>query len=188
MKPWMMLLMVGGGAGTRSLMTQTFTSNATWVAPATTTRLETASGSGAAGTPPSGGTPDQHGWFTLFIDTFHRRDTGEPVQTSSQGPNVMDGSPMPDNYCDPQQFFTLEESSVYSDVTTCYSHLSVTVAGTPGTAPTTGANTTGFGQFFPGGTGGAASTVSFTAVPVTPNTGYPIVVPSGGSLTITWYQ
>lgn len=188
MKPWMMLLMTGGGSATRSLKTQTFTSNATWVAPATTSRLETASGNGAAGTPSEGGTSDQHGWAIVYIDTYHRRDTGEADQVSEQGPNVLDGSPMPSDYCDPQQFYTMADSSVYSDATRCYLHINVTVPGTPGTPPTTGANTTGFGEFFPGGTGGAASTVSFTAVPVTPNTGYPIVVPSGGRLTITWYE
>lgn len=58
-----------------------------------------------------------------------------------------------------------------------------------------GAATTGVGKTFPGGTlsgsapyrtAVAAVTTSFTNVPVTPGVSYPIVVPSGGSLTITY--
>lgn len=52
--------------------------------------------------------------------------------------------------------------------------------------PTTGASTTGFGKTFPGGTGGAATPTTFNNVAVTPGVSYPIVVPSGGSLTITY--
>lgn len=63
------------------------------------------------------------------------------------------------------------------------------ILGNPG-APTTGA-----GKTFPGGTltgtepyrtTVAAVTTNFTNVPVTPGVSYPIVVPSGGSLTITF--
>lgn len=53
---------------------------------------------------------------------------------------------------------------------------------------TTGADSTGFGKTFPGGVGGAASTVSFTNVAVTSGSSYNVVVPSGGSITISYYQ
>lgn len=53
---------------------------------------------------------------------------------------------------------------------------------------TTGANTTGFGKTFPGGAGGPASVTSFTDVAVTENTSYPVTVPTGGSLTISYYR
>jgi len=58
-----------------------------------------------------------------------------------------------------------------------------------------GAATTGVGKTFPGGTltgtepyrtTVAAVTTNFTNVPVTPGVSYPIVVPAGGSLTITF--
>jgi hypothetical protein len=58
-----------------------------------------------------------------------------------------------------------------------------------------GAATTGVSKTFPGGTltgiepyrtTVAAVTTNFTNVPVTPGVSYPIVVPSGGSLTITF--
>jgi hypothetical protein len=58
-----------------------------------------------------------------------------------------------------------------------------------------GAATTGVSKTFPGGTltgtepyrtTVAAVTTNFTNVPVTPGASYPIVVPAGGSLTITY--
>jgi hypothetical protein len=58
-----------------------------------------------------------------------------------------------------------------------------------------GAATTGVSKTFPGGTltgtepyrtTVAAVTTNFTNVPVTPGVSYPIVVPAGGSLTITF--
>ena len=67
---------------------------------------------------------------------------------------------------------------------------------TPGYAlGNVGAATTGVSKTFPGGTltgtepyrtTVAAVTTNFTNVPVTPGVSYPIVVPSGGSLTITY--
>jgi hypothetical protein len=53
---------------------------------------------------------------------------------------------------------------------------------------TTGANATAFGKTFPGGAGGPAIPASYSAVPVTPGQSYPIVVPSGGSVTITYQK
>lgn len=54
--------------------------------------------------------------------------------------------------------------------------------------PTTGASATAFGRTFPGGTGGPASPTNFTNVAVTEGASYPVVVPAGGSVTITYYQ
>lgn len=54
------------------------------------------------------------------------------------------------------------------------------------TEPSTGASTTGFGKDFPGGTGGPASPTTYNNVAVTPGASYSIIVPSGGSLTITY--
>lgn len=59
-----------------------------------------------------------------------------------------------------------------------------------------GAAATAIGQTFPGGTysgsypngvGNAAVTTTFTNVAVTPGTSYPIVVPSGGEVTLQYY-
>jgi hypothetical protein len=59
-----------------------------------------------------------------------------------------------------------------------------------------GASSTALGQTFPGGgysgsypngTGSAASTTTYTNIAVTPGASYPIVVPSGGSVTLEYY-
>lgn len=55
----MMLAMRG-----RRRKTQTFYSNATWIAPATTSRVETVAGSGGAGTP---GAPQQYGYGSTVV-------------------------------------------------------------------------------------------------------------------------
>lgn len=163
----------------RQQVTQTFTGNATWPAPTTTSRIDTASGYGRAGSP---GTPSKTGWYRIVTTTYQRRD-GQPQQDAVQEAPVFDGSPKPGNYCDaPVQ---TPDSTVYYSYVQCYSYFSTTQAGTP---PTTGASTTAFGKTFPGGTGGPASTTTFSNVIVTPGASYNIVVPSGGSLTITYFK
>lgn len=52
----------------------------------------------------------------------------------------------------------------------------------------TGASATGFGYTFPGGSGGAATPATYTNVTVGPGNPYSVVVPSGGSITITWTE
>lgn len=54
--------------------------------------------------------------------------------------------------------------------------------------PTTGASATGFGRTFPGGTGGPASTTTYGVTAVVGGQSYSVVVPAGGSITITYYQ
>jgi hypothetical protein len=53
---------------------------------------------------------------------------------------------------------------------------------------TTGASTTGFGLTFTGGVGGAATPSTATKVTVTPGAGNVLVIPAGGSITITYYK
>lgn len=171
----------------RQQVSQTFTANATWTAPVTTSSIDNASGKGAAGTP---GTPDtggRTGWYRLTITNYHRRDGSGTDQTSSSSAPVY-GSPMPASYCDPQVFYTTSQSTVYDSSDTCYEYLSYTEPTTPGTPATTGASSTAFGKTFPGGTGGAATTTTFTNIAITPGASYSIVVPSGGSITITYTQ
>lgn len=51
---------------------------------------------------------------------------------------------------------------------------------------TTGLPASAFGKTFPGGTGGTATTTSYTNVPVSAGQTYQITVPTGGSVTITY--
>jgi hypothetical protein len=53
---------------------------------------------------------------------------------------------------------------------------------------TTGANTTGFGKTFAGGSGGPAGSASYANVPVVAGTVYNLSVASGGSLVFTYLQ
>lgn len=55
-----------------------------------------------------------------------------------------------------------------------------------GSGATTGASSTGFGKTFTGGVGVAAVASTYTNVTITASTGYPIVVPSGGYITIVY--
>ena len=72
--------------------------------------------------------------------------------------------------------------SAYADVVVNY----YTSYGQPALAATTGADTTGFGKIFPGGVGGPASFTSFGPQTITPGP-YTFVVPSGGSITFSFY-
>lgn len=56
----------------------------------------------------------------------------------------------------------------------------------PATSATTGASTTGFSKTFAGGVGVSATSTTYTNVAITASTGYPIVVPTGGYITITY--
>lgn len=165
----------------RQQVTQTFTGNATWTAPVTTSRIDTASGKGAAGSTSSTTT---NGWYSIATTTLHRRDGGTD-QTASQSAGVFDGSPMPSNYCDPTVYYTIDQSTVYTDSIKCYSFYATSKTDT---TVTTGGSSTGFGKTFPGGVGGAASVTAFSNIAITPGATYNIVVPPGGSLTITYFQ
>lgn len=176
------------GIAERKLVSQTFTANTTWTAPATS-NLETLVGNGAAGKPGEPGYTDP--------DTTQYRLERYRQQYTSDGAGgyYQDGGPslyttgnwvssppdQPDDYCDPPG-----GASYY-----CYSYVigTRTVAGAthPPVPATTGASATGFGKTFPGGTGGAATPVPYNNVAVTPGASYPLVVPSGGSITITYY-
>jgi hypothetical protein len=151
------------------------TANTSWVAPFTTSNIDTAIGKGAAGTPSDPGT-----YTTHYIDYLTRRSDGG-VETLDGGTTTSTGL-APADYCDPVQ--SEDSSTVYSSSQRCYQF---TQNYSPSSA-TTGASTTAFGKTFPGGTGGAATNTTFTNIAVTPGGSYNIVVPSGGSLTFTYWK
>lgn len=76
-------------------------------------------------------------------------------------------------------------STVYYASLTCFTYYG---GGAHYVGPTTGASATAFGKVFPGGAGGPATAqTTFAGVPVTAGINYSVVVPPGGTLTITYY-
>lgn len=186
MRPWMFAML----AKQRLKTTLTFIANGVWKAPVTTNKVITVTGKGAAGTPGQDAYSDPS--VTMYrIERYRQQYTRQ-----ADGSYIQDGSPA---------LFTVSEYS-YTDTSTgkppdycepasgpvyyCHSYVwgSQTTPGTyyPAVPPTTGASATAFGKTFPGGTGVAATPVTFTNVPVMPNTQYTLAVPSGGSVQFTY--
>jgi hypothetical protein len=161
----------------RQQVTQTFTANATWPAPLTTNRIDSAVGKGGAGSPQ---TSTRVAAYKKETRTYRYYGfSGDTVLVSSQTDYY--GGVTPSDYCDAQSTPTADGYTYKCYVFTDASFFDVTPA-------TTGPSTTAFGQTFPGGTGGPASNTTVTNVAITPGASYNIVVPAGGSLTITYYQ
>lgn len=221
----------GKSASAGKLITQTFTSDTTWVAPTITNNLISAVGQGAAGTAGYWSTLNSIGAYVYPFTTCEAVPVYGPsldysvpygqaqgIQTYASGWTTSSTG----------QFVSFIRTYIYYWCGTAseWRLQSITFSGTvrrigtvnlvgfPGysimpssgsaptppstpqaafctnleyyTAPGTGASTTAFGYTFPGGTGGPASPTTYNNIPVTPGASYPIVVPSGGSLTITY--
>ena len=160
----------------RVTVTETFTANATWTAPVTTSRIDTLTGNGAAGAPAS--SEPVFYWYDTYVQqTSYNLDGSIASQTPWQFTGTTGGE-APSDYC----------NNSYSGATlvhsTCYQFTGYTTGGV--TPATTGASATGFGKTFVGGTGGAATPVTHNNVAVTPGATYSLAVPAGGSITITY--
>lgn len=179
MKAWLMALALGRR---RELITKAYTANATVPIPQGVSRLESIIGKGAAGQPGTPGTPGQSG-YTVTTNTAYRRRDGKPDDVILGSPSSPIPGPVPADYCE-----TIPEpsSAVYYERFTCYQYDYKFIPGT-GTSPTTGASATGFGQTFVGGTGGPATAREVKNIAVTPGGSYQVVVPSGGSIVISYF-
>jgi hypothetical protein len=162
--------------------TKTFTNNESFTVPAGVSLLDSIVGHGAAGTP---AVPGDVEFYTHVVNSLYRRTGGIDYVESDipgwTGPGTGTGNGS--NYCDPPTNFTEAQSTVYWREVVCYYYQTRTVGYKPAT---TGANATGFGKVFPGGVGGPAADVTFSNVPVTAIASYPVTVPLGGSITITY--
>jgi hypothetical protein len=168
--------------------TKTFTGNTTFIMPAGVSILDSVSGHGAPGSPATPGTTEQ---YTHVVTSYYRRTGGIDYVESDVdgwiGTNAATGSDYCDPavaYCDPNtDALCVTGSTVYWQSVKCYYYKTRTVGGT---SATTGASASGFGKVFPGGVGGPASTVTYDNVAVTALASYPVVVPSGALITITY--
>lgn len=171
-----------------TLYTKTFTKNETFIMPAGVSVLDSVTGHGAPGSPASTGTTEL---YTHIVDSYYRRTGGIDYVESDVdgwiGANAATGSNYcdpPVDYCDPNTDANCTVgSTIYWRSLRCYSYNARIVGAS---SATTGASASGFGKVFPGGVGGPASTFTYNNVAVTALASYPVVVPSGASITITY--
>jgi hypothetical protein len=204
--------------GGRRQVTETFTSSQTWVAPAGVTRLEVLVGRGQNGTPDSTSNGSAAVMVVDYLDypgvplgfpvgsvdwSTVNGVAPDAVNTLNAGGNgtipylillkYSDGAEKLYDYT--TNFFDVipgsasygtsggwQTSGAIHNDGTATAFWQSTVNGT------TGAATTGFSQTFPGGVEGAASPVTYNNVPVTPGNSYPLTIPSGGQIQITYLQ
>ena len=217
-------------ASSGTLITQTFTSNTTWVAPAATSVVSLMSGAGApaiadayypsypivvAGGVPQGGTGLANPPFGQWATLYSVITAGAAIVAANSGVNNLAFNTLVFYYLGTDDTYNIFSSSgtywvsgnsytigpfvgspltsgnvTYSQGTNAWA-LSAAVYG----LGQDGSATTGLGKTFPGGTltgtepyrtAVPAVTTTFTNVVVIPGASYSIVVPSGGSLTITY--
>lgn len=179
------------GSRPKVLQTVTFSANETWVCPSDVNLLSSVVGHGVNGTAPSG----SHNYVTHYFsyDAYHQRTYRLTDGTQYSDPAVYDGtfsgSP-PRNYCD-KPIIAIGVPGLESYVD-CYNYPGIpTVVDEGDYDPgTTGSSATGFGKTFAGGTPSTptAATTSHSNVAVTPSSSYPVVVPAGAAIQITYYQ
>jgi hypothetical protein len=213
------------GIAVTRLVTETFSSNTTWVAPANVSVINSMSGYGAPGTaaytdPNSPQTltvmtvtgsysaGPTSGYASGTLDWASLRSQAQAYQTEINGGGTGNDTAIAYTQYTDSKYTQVGSridwtSAIAGTASISYvafpSSGSVT-SGANGTATvtytqqgathaaTTGASATGFGKTFLGGTGGAATPTNFTNVTVVPNASYNLVVPSGGSITITYYK
>ncbi|GEM_PF-3957237 len=178
MRAWLKALAFSRRA---QLVTREFTANATVSIPVGTSRLESIVGKGAGGSP--GYTQEGYSYRVTAESQQRRRSTGVwEVAASISNSGFSVG--YPSSGCGPA--ISTPGDPTFDAVRSC-SYYSNIRADTNEVPPSTGASAIGFGQTFVGGTGGPASTREVKNVAVTPGGSYQVVVPSGGSITISYY-
>lgn len=223
------------GAGSGTLVVQTFTSNTTWVAPTTTGYLVSAAGYGSAavsdtytssltignfGASPIPGVFSPNPPFAQWADIYSALTSAESTIAGNSGPNLV-------SFAVSARPYFVDTDDTWNDLSVGLSYwiAGSTYTTTPSGSPPTSGNitytslggsfkgwtlqtpgyvlgsagtaATAFSKSFPGGTlsgstptrtAVAPATTTFTNIPVTPGASYAIVVPSGGSLTITYIR
>lgn len=199
------------------LKTLTFLTNDSWVAPRGVKRLESLVGKGTNGvsgsynpgtinvlrlvrsaTSVGGNIYDISGEYVAiapqteaFVGTGER-SVDYIQRTFTIGPDdlaITDDNPKTALVSGPRTSSNFGDSSgnmTYANAPNIFATVSIDVYG----GGSSGLSATGFGKTFPAGTPTSpiAPTVTYTKVDVIPFTSYPVVVPTGGSITITWFE
>lgn len=174
------LMFSGAGVALGKFLTETFTANKTWIAPAGVQSVNML-GNGARGQDATSGQSYIYKTTTIYAT---RRSDGVRVTVSSSR-NLEIFTNQSSGYCD--LLSNTPSDPTYSSNQTCYGYDGYFT--TTGNSPTTGTSATGLGQTFPGSYGNVAP--SFTSKPgvtVTPAQSYSLVIPSGGSISLTYYK
>lgn len=170
----------GGGVALGKVITETFTASQTWVAPAGVSVVNML-GNGARGQAATTGQSYIYETQTIYVT--RRSDGARVVASSSRKLIVFSGQSA--GYCNPAS--NTPSDPDYSSNQFCYAYDGYFTS--PDNPPTTGASAAGLGQTFPGSYGNVAP--SFTSKPgvtVVPAQSYSLVVPSGGSISLTYYK
>lgn len=172
-----LMMMLALGSKPPQQKSQTFTSNGTWTAPVG--KIDAVSGFGARGSESSGTLVRQYNLRTY--DHVVNADGSTANNTlGNYGPY---SGVAPADYCDP--LGAPNASGTRSQV--CYDYTDTSY--TQGGGTTTGASATAFSKTFPGSAGNVAPNVTtYQNLAVTTGNPYPITVPAGGSITITWTE
>ena len=212
MAPWFMAMI----SGKRRVVTETFTSSQTWVCPLGVSKINTLTGKGQDGSPPS--TPTSTDVFTNV--RYNASGTGATagpltwanvdallnnyVATLNANGSLSYQRVIADVF--PNASYTLTEApqnitgAVIGSATKFTSGAwassgAITASGDGGAsyqyylpgAP--GTATTGFGYTFAGGAASTPATpVAVDNVPVTGGTSYALSIPAGGSITISYFR
>lgn len=211
MKPWMLAVM----SGAPQLVTKTYTSSQTITIPLGVSQLEAVVGEGSDGaasgyavdtitvanvarlsSQTSGATRTREYVFNLaasetdkFIGSgertvsytgwIHYVGQDNLVQTFSSTRSVrVRGNRRSSNFGGGSSASTI----TYADYQT-YARVEIEVE----QGPTNGSASTGFGKTFAGGAGGPAVPTTYNNVPVKGGDPYQLVIPVGGSITISYY-
>lgn len=212
MAPWLLAMI----SGKRRVVTETFTSSQTWVCPFGVSLLNTLTGEGQDGSSPS--TPSANDMIINVTYQTSGSSGGGPVtwanfdsqvdgwvSTLNSTGSVTYTRALVDAYPDESALVTSSSSVPLTGVVpgSAYkvtfgawaSSGAITASGDAAIyynyylAGAAGANTTGFGYTFAGGAASTAATpVEYLNVPVTGGASYALVVPAGGSITITYFR
>lgn len=201
--------------GSRRRQTRSFLSNDTWIAPATTSRLESLYGEGSDGgvspqisTGPigisivsylpghSGTFGGNVGWSALNSDVSSWQAA---INAGGSGTVYRGQTTQGASSYSLSSFAQAYSNAVPSSCTASYTG-GWAFGGDVATsgdayltwsyygAPTDGTASTAFGYTFAGGVGGPATGVTYNNVTVTPGASYSIVVPTGGEVIIVWFE